>query len=81
MDEFDTLLDAAARIAVENGKISTAMIQRELAIGFNRSGRIINQLEQAGIIGEFKYELHREVLIKNLFDLDNLLSKLNFKQS
>lgn len=81
MDDFDTLIEIAARLAVKNGKINTAMIQRELAIGFNRSGRIIDQLEQVGIIGVFKYELHREVLIKDILDLNTLLSKLNLNQS
>lgn len=73
IDSFDYLFDEAARIIVRNQAGSTSLIQRKLAIGYNRAGKIIDQLERAGIIGPAIGPVPRKVLI---YDEDTLESRL-----
>ena len=61
--ESDPALNDAIKIAVEEGQISTSMIQRKLRFGYARSGRIIDQMEQRGIIGPSEGSKPRKVLI------------------
>ena len=61
--ETDPALNDAIKIAVEEGQISTSMIQRKLRFGYARSGRIIDQMEQRGIIGPSEGSKPRKVLI------------------
>lgn len=60
---------------------STSLIQRKLAIGYNRAGRIVDQLEAAEIVGPFEGSKARQVLIKDETSLQNILAKLNGEQS
>ncbi len=69
----DPLFDEAARIVVMTQQGSTSMIQRKLKLGYNRAGRIIDQLEAAGIVGPFYGSKSREVKIKDLYTLELFL--------
>ncbi len=62
-DDFDEALPQAIEIAVEAGQISTSMLQRKMRFGYARAGRIIDQMEQKGIIGPSCGSKPREVLI------------------
>ena len=69
----DDLFEDAARIVVMNQQGSTSLIQRKLSIGYNRAGRIIDQLEAAGIVGPFEGSKARQVLYTDEFSLDSFL--------
>ena len=69
----DSLFDEAARCVVINQQGSTSLIQRKFSIGYNRAGRIIDQLEAAGIVGSFEGSKARQVLVPDLVALDQLL--------
>ncbi len=62
-DEWDEALPDAIRLAVESGSISTSMLQRKMRFGYSRAGRIIDQMEQKGIIGPSEGSKPRKVLI------------------
>ncbi len=74
--ELDPLFEEAARLLVTHQQGSTSMIQRKMKLGYNRAGRIVDQLEAAGIVGAFDGSKAREVLIKDLTSLDEILKKL-----
>ncbi len=63
--ERDSMFEEAARIVVQTQQGSTSMIQRKLKLGYNRAGRIVDQLEAAGILGGFEGSKARRVLIPN----------------
>ncbi|NNC86435.1 MAG: DNA translocase FtsK [Bacteroidia bacterium] len=71
--ERDALFDEAARIVVQHQQGSASLLQRRLKLGYNRAGRIVDQLEDAGIIGEHKGSKARAVLITDLESLEQLL--------
>ena len=73
MDELDELFDEAAKIIVTHQQGSASLLQRKLKLGYNRAGRLVDQLEAAGIVGPFKGSKSREVLITDLASLDNHL--------
>lgn len=75
--ERDSLFEEAARIVVQTQQGSTSMIQRKLKLGYNRAGRIIDQLEAAGIVGPFAGSKTREVKVANEFALEQILRDLN----
>jgi len=77
LDDRDAMFEEAARIVVQNQSGSTSMIQRKLKLGYNRAGRIIDQLEAAGIVGQFEGSKAREVLIKDMVYLEQFLEDLN----
>ena len=72
----DSLFDDAARLIVMHQQGSTSLIQRKLKLGYNRAGRIIDQLEAAGIVGAFEGSKAREVLIQDEASLEQLLNSL-----
>ena len=78
-DERDPLFEDAARIVVQTQQGSTSMIQRKLKLGYNRAGRIIDQLEAAGILGPFSGSKAREVKVANEFALEQILKDLELK--
>ncbi len=73
--ERDELFEEAARLIVATQQGSTSLLQRKLKLGYNRAGRIIDQLEAAGIVGPFEGSKAREVKIKDEISLEQILSK------
>ena len=71
--ERDDLFEEAARIIVATQQGSTSLLQRKLKLGYNRAGRIIDQLEAAGIVGPFEGSKAREVKIKDPMVLEQIL--------
>lgn len=76
-EERDALFADAARIIVQNQHGSTSLLQRKLKLGYNRAGRLIDQLEAAGIVGPFEGSKAREVLIRDMDSLEQLLIMYN----
>jgi S-DNA-T family DNA segregation ATPase FtsK/SpoIIIE len=74
--EQDSLFEEAARLIVAHQQGSTSLIQRKLKLGYNRAGRLIDQLEAAGIVGPFEGSKAREVLISDEHSLDLLFKEL-----
>lgn len=77
LDDRDALFEEAAKILVTHQQGSASLLQRKLKIGYNRAGRIIDQMEAAGIIGPFKGSKAREVLVADLVALELFLADLN----
>ena len=73
---LDPLFEEAAKAIVLSQQGSTSMIQRRFSIGYNRAGRLMDQLEKAGIVGAAQGSKPREVLIQDENSLENLLSQL-----
>ena len=73
---LDPLFEEAARTIVLSQQGSTSMIQRKFSIGYNRAGRLMDQLEKAGIVGSAQGAKPREVLIQDENSLENILSQL-----
>ncbi len=69
----DELFEDAARIIVMHQQGSTSLLQRKLNLGYNRAGRLIDQLEKAGIVGPFKGSKAREVQVHTEVDLEEIL--------
>ena len=80
LSERDALFDDAARLIVLHQQGSTSLVQRKLKLGYNRAGRIIDQLEAAGIVGGFEGSKAREVLVSDEYALEQLLSSLESKK-
>ena len=72
----DPMFDDAARLVVQHQQGSTSLIQRKLSIGYNRAGRIIDQLEAAGIVGPFEGSKARDVLCSDFIALEQILQRL-----
>ena len=72
----DSMFDEAARLVVQHQQGSTSLIQRKLSIGYNRAGRIIDQLEAAGIVGPFEGSKARDVMVTDLIALEQILKRL-----
>lgn len=72
----DPMFDEAARVIVISQQGSTSLIQRKLKLGYNRAGRIMDQLEAAGVVGPFEGSKAREVLIGDMVSLEALLKNL-----
>ncbi len=79
LSKRDVMFEDAARIIVANQQGSTSLIQRKFSIGYNRAGRIIDQLEAAGIVGSFEGSKARQVLIPDEYSLEQLFNNLNSK--
>jgi len=73
----DPLFEDAARLIVLHQQGSTSLIQRKLKLGYNRAGRLIDQLEAAGVVGPFEGSKAREVLIPDDYALEQFLDNLN----
>ena len=76
LSKRDSMFEEAARIIVINQQGSTSLIQRKFSIGYNRAGRIMDQLEAAGIVGPYQGSKARDVLIPDEMSLDRLLETL-----
>lgn len=77
LSERDALFDEAARLIVLHQQGSTSLIQRKLKLGYNRAGRLIDQLEAAGVVGSFEGSKAREVLIPDEMSLEHLLKNMD----
>ena len=75
MSKKDPLLREAAEILVSAQQGSTSLLQRKLELGYNRAGRIIDQLEVLGVVGPFKGSKAREVLVADLVSLQQYLNE------
>ena len=76
MAHLDPLFEDAARLIVINQSGSTSLIQRKFAIGYNRAGRLMDQLEKAGVVGAAMGSKPREVMIQDEMSLNNLLASI-----
>jgi S-DNA-T family DNA segregation ATPase FtsK/SpoIIIE len=76
LGDRDVLFDDAARVIVNAQQGSTSLIQRKMKLGYNRAGRIMDQLEAAGVVGPFEGSKAREVFITDLNALEQLLKNL-----
>lgn len=73
LDDKDPLFEEAAHLLVIHQQGSTSLIQRKFSIGYNRAGRIVDQLEAAGIIGPFEGSKARQVLVQDEIQLERIL--------
>ncbi|HQQ93266.1 MAG TPA: DNA translocase FtsK 4TM domain-containing protein [Bacteroidia bacterium] len=76
LSERDRMFDEAAKLVVQFQQGSASFLQRKLKLGYNRAGRIVDQMEAAGIIGPFEGSKAREVLIRDMGQLEEILQKL-----
>ncbi len=79
-EKLDEMFDEAARLVVIHQQGSTSLIQRKLSIGYNRAGRIIDQLEASGIVGPFEGSKARKVLYPDEYSLEQYLNSLHEKK-
>lgn len=75
MKQLDEKFEESARLVVMHQHGSTSLIQRKLSLGYNRAGRIIDQLEAAGIVGPFEGSKARDVLVKTELELEEILKE------
>ena len=73
----DKMFEEAARLIVRHQQGSTSLIQRKLKLGYNRAGRLIDQLEAAGVVGPFEGSKAREVLVQDEYALEQLLNEID----
>jgi len=76
LSERDKMFEDAAKLVVQFQQGSASFLQRKLKLGYNRAGRIVDQLEAAGIIGQFEGSKAREVLCKDMAQLDAIIAKI-----
>ncbi|MEM8525323.1 MAG: DNA translocase FtsK [Bacteroidota bacterium] len=81
LNDLDDKFEDAARLVVTNQHGSTSMIQRRLSLGYNRAGRIMDQMEALGIVGPNEGSKPREVLVYDELELDKYLESLRSKRS
>ncbi|MGB6092750.1 MAG: DNA translocase FtsK [Moheibacter sp.] len=77
LGDRDSLFEDAARVIVIAQQGSASLLQRKLKLGYNRAGRLIDQLEAAGVVGPFEGSKARQVLIQDEMSLEQLLDNLN----
>jgi S-DNA-T family DNA segregation ATPase FtsK/SpoIIIE len=76
LEDLDDMLDEAGRLVVQNQHGSTSMIQRRLKLGYNRAGRIMDQLELLGIVGAGEGSKPREVFVQSEIELNRILERI-----
>jgi S-DNA-T family DNA segregation ATPase FtsK/SpoIIIE len=76
LSHLDPMFDDAARLVVSSQQGSTSLIQRKFSIGYNRAGRLMDQLEKAGVVGQAHGSKPREVLIQDELSLEQLIASL-----
>ena len=78
-DDLDSLFEDAAEVIVNHQQGSASLLQRKLKLGYNRAGRIVDQLEATGLLGPHRGSKAREVLIPDILALEQFLSNLREK--
>jgi S-DNA-T family DNA segregation ATPase FtsK/SpoIIIE len=73
INDRDDLFEDAARLVVRHQQASTSLVQRKLKVGYSRAARIIDQLEEAGILGQFDGKNPREILVESESELESYL--------
>jgi len=76
MNKLDPMLRDAAQLIITHQQGSTSLIQRKFSIGYNRAGRIMDQLERIGVVGPAQGSKPRDVLCQTEMDLDMIMSNL-----
>ncbi len=76
LQDRDPLFEEAARVIVQNQQGSTSLLQRRMKLGYNRAGRLMDQLEAAGIVGPNMGSKARDVIVKTEADLEEILNDL-----
>ena len=76
LENLDPLFNEAAQLIVKHQQGSTSLIQRRLKLGYNRAGRIVDQLEAAGVIGPYEGSKSRDVLIDDEYALEQFLTRM-----
>lgn len=76
LSERDKMFDEAAKLVVQFQQGSASFLQRKLKLGYNRAGRIVDQLEAAGIIGQFEGSKAREVRCKDMAQLEEIIRNI-----
>jgi S-DNA-T family DNA segregation ATPase FtsK/SpoIIIE len=76
LTHLDPMFEEAARLIVHEQSGSTSLIQRKFSIGYNRAGRLMDQLEKAGVVGAAHGSKPREVLVMDELSLESLISQL-----
>jgi DNA segregation ATPase FtsK/SpoIIIE, S-DNA-T family len=76
LSDRDNLFEDAAKLIVQHQSGSTSLIQRRMKLGYNRAGRLMDQLEQAGVVGPNQGSKPREVLVKTEMDLQEILERI-----
>ncbi len=76
LSDRDKLFDEAARLVVQNQVGSTSLIQRRMKLGYNRAGRLMDQLEAAGIVGPSQGSKAREVMVHSETELEEILGQI-----
>jgi len=77
LDDIDELFESAAKVIVLHQQGSVSLLQRKLSIGYNRAGRIIDQLFNAGVVGPYQGSTARDVLVEDEEELEELLDELD----
>ncbi len=76
LEDIDELFEAAAKVIVLHQQGSVSLLQRKLKIGYNRAGRIVDQLYNAGIVGPYQGSTARDVLVEDEEELEQVLDEL-----
>lgn len=79
IEDLDNVFEDAAKLIVSNQHGSTSLIQRKMQLGYNRAGRIMDQMEKLGIVGAAQGSKPREVLVYSMDELENILNSLRSK--
>lgn len=77
LDDIDEYFEAAAKVVILHQQGSVSLLQRKLKIGYNRAGRIIDQLFNAGIVGPYQGSSARDVLVENEEELQHIINELD----
>lgn len=72
--KMDELLKQAIEITIENGSGSTSLLQRKLLLGYNKAGRLMDEMERLGVVGKMDGAKPRELLVKSIDDVKWLQS-------
>jgi S-DNA-T family DNA segregation ATPase FtsK/SpoIIIE len=76
MNKLDPMLKEAAQLIISSQQGSTSLIQRKFSIGYNRAGRIMDQLERIGVVGPAQGSKPRDVLVQTGVELEVIMSNL-----